>query len=82
MNHDPLCPCSDGEPEDCTLISALTDRCISCRCHMIEQRLDEVRADERDKAAQRILDKCNHPRYDGYPPCPHYRAVAAVRGES
>lgn len=79
MNHDPLCPlpdCDYGLPKgECM---GYEDCWHHCACHVIA----EARADEREKAAQRLEAICAHTKYEGCPPCSHSKAAAALRGES
>ena len=75
-DHDRFCPCAQTEQE-CDLISVETDRCVSCEC----PRIALVRADEREKAAQRVESCVNKFKArdfnDAVDAC-----AAAVRGKS
>jgi hypothetical protein len=31
-SHDPKCPCTNADDRGCFLISAETDKCVSCTC--------------------------------------------------
>ena len=81
MHHDPLCPCADIEWASCFRTSAENDRCVSCRCYLIVKRIAEERADEREKAAQRVETQRSSFRARDWDDA-IAAAAAAARGEA
>ena len=74
MTHDPLCLCASREcvPDTCI-------KCAYCQCEC--ETIREVRADEREKAAQRIAAICGHTHNVACRDCQHDECIAAARGE-
>ena len=68
--HDPLCH-RGAVWEDMT-----PTNCVGCIV------IGRVRADERERAAERVTALCAHTKYEGCQPCVHDDCVAAVRGEA
>ena len=54
MTHDPLCPCNNADERGCFLISAETNKCVSCECDFIAKIRNDI--------AQKIKDyaKAHH----------------------